>query len=228
MSLLHRLSSDREFAFNYSMSSVTSLSKSCVYRLWERQLMGDHGHPVGVFMSCRNFHASKQTILDRNGGSMWKHYSRHEWELLFQPSDCGPCRVHVVRPDEPILQSLCNGLATWEGQSESLQNSVDQASLRVAVAQSALGSPAFLEICRPSCPRDTDRNSDAAELEAPNLLRADAELRAAEEALPPSGRYAALLERVVQLGSAETGRSKVTSHGPGSSGAKIAEENAWL
>ncbi|CAK9031326.1 unnamed protein product [Durusdinium trenchii] len=212
MSLLHRLSSDREFAFNYSMSSVTSLSKSCVYRLWERQLMGDHGHPVGVFMSCRNFHASKQTILDRNGGSMWKHYSR----------------VHVVRPDEPILQSLCNGLATWEGQSESLQNSVDQASLRVAVAQSALGSPAFLEICRPSCPRDTDRNSDAAELEAPNLLRADAELRAAEEALPPSGRYAALLERVVQLGSAETGRSKVTSHGPGSSGAKIAEENAWL
>lgn len=59
--------------------------------------MGDHGHPVGVFMSCRNFHASKQTILDRNGGSMWKHYSRHEWELLFQPSDCGPCRVHVVR-----------------------------------------------------------------------------------------------------------------------------------
>lgn len=97
MSLLHRLSSDREFAFNYSMSSVTGLSKSCVYRLWERQLMGDHGHPVGVFMSCRNFHASKQTILDRNGGSMWKHYSRHEWELLFQPSDCGPCRVHVVR-----------------------------------------------------------------------------------------------------------------------------------
>ncbi|CAK9034164.1 tRNA_int_end_N2 domain-containing protein [Durusdinium trenchii] len=151
------------------------------------------------------------------------HASQHEWELLFQPSDCGPCRVHVVRPDEPILQSLCNGLATWEGQSESLQNSVDQASLRVAVAQSALGSPAFLEICRPSCPRDTDRNSDAAELEAPNLLRADAELRAAEEALPPSGRYAALLERVVQLGSAETGRSKVTSHG-----AKIAEENAWL
>eukprot|EP00435_Cladocopium_sp_Y103_P038296 s1998_g10.t1 len=87
----------------------------------------------------------------------------------------------------------------------------DQASAPagIAVADAARGSPAFLEICRPSC-----RGEDRLEGEEPKGDRSECggsvegeEFQAVlqpplEKALPPAQRYSAMLQRVAQLGAA--------------------------
>jgi len=161
--------------------------------------------------------------------------SQHSWDLTSSANNCR--RVHVVRPETAMLQSLLQDVAaeTWEGQVEALENALDEAPSGIAVAHAARGSPAFLEICKPCCRGETSPDGQGTleggefALEEPLQPLSDLPptVSGEEQAMPVAQRYAAVLQRVGQLSTAAQTpkeKAKLTS-------AKITKgdaEDAWL
>eukprot|EP00434_Breviolum_minutum_P043215 symbB.v1.2.038509.t2/scaffold6022.1/size21679/2 len=136
--------------------------------------------------------------------------SQHSWDLTSSVNNCR--RVHVVRPETPMLQSLLQDVAaeTWEGQVEALENALDEAPSGIAVAHAARGSPAFLEICKPCCRGETSpdgqgtlEGGEFAVEEPLQLSDLPPTVSGEEQAMPVAQRYAAMLQRVGQLSAAE-------------------------